>query len=87
MLFVLDGWDATLSEYLVNAQGEDVVAGIRTPEDILTMKEALPSAYDELVRNTQLLVGESHAQYEKETRSRERKKGGSEGRKDKKNTQ
>jgi hypothetical protein len=42
-------------EYLVNAQGEDVVAGIRTPEDILTMANALPEAYAGLVKNTQLL--------------------------------
>ena len=49
------GENLLYGEYLVNAQGEDVVAGIRTPQDILTMKEALPAAYDELVRNTQLL--------------------------------
>lgn len=42
-------------EYLVNAQGEDVVAGIRTPQDISTMAEALPDAYADLLRNTQLL--------------------------------
>ena len=49
------GENLLYGEYLVNAQGEDVVAGIRTPEDILTMKNALPEAYDDLVRNTQLL--------------------------------
>ena len=32
------GENLLYGEYLVNAQGEDVVAGIRTPEDILTMK-------------------------------------------------
>ena len=36
-------------EFLVNAQGEDVVAGIRTPEPIEGMRESLPEAYDELV--------------------------------------
>jgi pyruvate,orthophosphate dikinase len=36
-------------EFLVNAQGEDVVAGIRTPEPIAGMARALPQAYDELV--------------------------------------
>ena len=49
------GENLLYGEYLVNAQGEDVVAGIRTPKDILTMKTALPEAYEDLVRNTQLL--------------------------------
>ncbi len=37
-------------EYLVNAQGEDVVAGIRTPEPIARLKERMPSIYKELVK-------------------------------------
>ncbi|MEO7823438.1 MAG: pyruvate, phosphate dikinase [Gemmatimonadaceae bacterium] len=36
-------------EFLVNAQGEDVVAGIRTPLDIDQMAESLPGAYKELI--------------------------------------
>jgi pyruvate,orthophosphate dikinase len=36
-------------EYLINAQGEDVVAGIRTPEPISRLKEELPQAYDQLL--------------------------------------
>ncbi|GAB3710804.1 pyruvate, phosphate dikinase [Mariniluteicoccus flavus] len=36
-------------EFLVNAQGEDVVAGIRTPRPLGEMKEVLPEAYDELI--------------------------------------
>ena len=36
-------------EFLVNAQGEDVVAGIRTPLDIDQMAERLPEAYRELL--------------------------------------
>ena len=36
-------------EYLMNAQGEDVVAGIRTPEPIKTLKKKKPAAYEELV--------------------------------------
>ncbi len=36
-------------EFLANAQGEDVVAGIRTPEPIEAMKERMPAAYDQLV--------------------------------------
>ena len=35
-------------EFLVNAQGEDVVAGIRTPEPIGRMREMRPDAYTEL---------------------------------------
>ncbi|HET7550210.1 MAG TPA: pyruvate, phosphate dikinase [Gemmatimonadaceae bacterium] len=36
-------------EFLVNAQGEDVVAGIRTPLEIQQMAERLPGAYQELI--------------------------------------
>jgi len=35
-------------EYLINAQGEDVVAGIRTPEPIAKLGKVMPQAYDEL---------------------------------------
>ncbi|HAV43266.1 TPA: pyruvate, phosphate dikinase [bacterium] len=36
-------------EYLLNAQGEDVVAGIRTPNPISRLKEELPEAYGQLM--------------------------------------
>ncbi len=36
-------------EYLMNAQGEDVVAGIRTPEPVSDLKEEMPEIYDELI--------------------------------------
>jgi pyruvate,orthophosphate dikinase len=39
-------------EYLVNAQGEDVVAGIRTPRPIRDMKKDLPKVFDQLERIT-----------------------------------
>ena len=45
-------------EFLVNAQGEDVVAGIRTPLRIDEMAQRLPAAYEELVVTQQRL--ESH---------------------------
>ncbi|HPE15229.1 MAG TPA: pyruvate, phosphate dikinase, partial [Bacilli bacterium] len=32
-------------EYLINAQGEDVVAGIRTPQDISTLEQVMPEIY------------------------------------------
>ncbi len=37
-------------EYLINAQGEDVVAGIRTPEPITKLKEDLPECYEQFMR-------------------------------------
>ena len=37
-------------EFLMNAQGEDVVAGIRTPQSIDQLKEVMPDAYNEFVR-------------------------------------
>src|SRR3990172_7610171 len=39
-------------EYLVNAQGEDVVAGIRTPHPIRDMKREMPKVFDQLMRIT-----------------------------------
>ncbi len=43
------GENRVYGEFLVDAQGEDVVAGIRTPEPISRMAERLPGAYEELV--------------------------------------
>ncbi len=37
-------------EFLINAQGEDVVAGVRTPEPVADLKKQLPKAYAELER-------------------------------------
>ncbi len=37
-------------EYLMNAQGEDVVAGIRTPNPIETLRDVMPDCYDEFVK-------------------------------------
>ncbi|WP_226676711.1 pyruvate, phosphate dikinase [Mesobacillus jeotgali] len=36
-------------EYLINAQGEDVVAGIRTPQPIQTLKDEMPAVYQQFV--------------------------------------
>lgn len=36
-------------------KGEDVVAGIRTPEELDTMKSYMPEAYKELVQNCEIL--------------------------------
>ena len=43
------GEKALYGEFLINAQGEDVVAGIRTPEEITKLKDVLPSVYEKLV--------------------------------------
>src|SRR5699024_8913873 len=42
------GENALYGEFLVNAQGEDVVAGIRTPRQLHEMEEVLPEAYAQL---------------------------------------
>ncbi|MEG0918345.1 MAG: pyruvate, phosphate dikinase [Anaerovoracaceae bacterium] len=42
-------------EFLVNAQGEDVVAGIRTPQPINQMAEAFPEVYSDFIRIANLL--------------------------------
>src|SRR5436305_2764584 len=45
-------------EFLINAQGEDVVAGVRTPEPVAKLKGIMPHAYAELERIRKVL--ESH---------------------------
>lgn len=45
-------------EYLVNAQGEDVVAGVRTPQPIASLEEEMPEVYKQFVETSQRL--ESH---------------------------
>jgi pyruvate,orthophosphate dikinase len=47
-------------EYLMNAQGEDVVAGIRTPKPIQEMKRGMPRIYRELERVRKILEGHFH---------------------------
>jgi len=42
-------------EYLLNAQGEDVVAGIRTPKPLFELKKEMPEVYEELSEITQRL--------------------------------
>jgi len=43
------GEKALYGEFLINAQGEDVVAGIRTPDEISKLRNVLPTAYEKLV--------------------------------------
>jgi pyruvate,orthophosphate dikinase len=43
------GEQGVYGEYLVNAQGEDVVAGIRTPQPLAELRGRMPEAYDQLL--------------------------------------
>ena len=49
------GENKLFGEFLMNAQGEDVVAGIRTPENIDKLKEINPKCYEQFVETTELL--------------------------------
>lgn len=49
------GENKLFGEYLINAQGEDVVAGIRTPQDISTLQNVMPEIYDQFVKVTHIL--------------------------------
>ena len=49
------GENRIFGEFLVNAQGEDVVAGVRTPLNIEEMEKAFPEAYKDFVRIANLL--------------------------------
>ena len=49
------GENHLFGEYLLNAQGEDVVAGIRTPKDIDTLKQQMPDVHQEFVDVTKQL--------------------------------
>jgi pyruvate,orthophosphate dikinase len=54
------GENLLYGEYLVNAQGEDVVAGIRTPKPIQEMKKEMPKIYRELERVRKTLEEHFH---------------------------
>jgi pyruvate,orthophosphate dikinase len=54
------GENLLYGEYLINAQGEDVVAGIRTPEPISRMEQVLPEAYRQFIENVHKLEQHFH---------------------------
>jgi pyruvate,orthophosphate dikinase len=54
------GENLLFGEYLINAQGEDVVAGIRTPKPIQEMKKEMPKIYRELERVRRILEEHFH---------------------------
>jgi pyruvate,orthophosphate dikinase len=45
-----NGVNEFYGEFLINAQGEDVVAGVRTPEPVINMKKQMPKSYAELMK-------------------------------------
>jgi pyruvate,orthophosphate dikinase len=45
-----NGTNEFYGEFLINAQGEDVVAGVRTPEPVLRLKDQMPASYAELLK-------------------------------------
>ncbi|MDQ8203165.1 pyruvate, phosphate dikinase [Pelagicoccus sp. SDUM812003] len=45
-----NGANEFYGEFLVNAQGEDVVAGVRTPEPVAKLKDVMPKSYAELLK-------------------------------------
>ncbi len=49
------GENKIFGEYLINAQGEDVVAGIRTPSSISDLEKELPHAYEKFIETAHLL--------------------------------
>lgn len=51
----VNGKDELYGEYLINAQGEDVVAGIRTPSPISHLKEDMSEVYDEFYKTAKKL--------------------------------
>lgn len=55
-----NGEPALFGEYLTNAQGEDVVAGIRTPFPIQHMAEAMPETYRQFLQTARQLEGHYH---------------------------
>lgn len=52
---VATGEDRPYGEFLPNAQGEDVVAGIRTPLPLEKLKELMPQVYEELIKAGKVL--------------------------------
>ena len=54
------GENKLMGEFLINAQGEDVVAGVRTPMPIAQMEQEFPEAYAEFIKVCQTLENHYH---------------------------
>ena len=53
-----NGENVFYGEFLVNAQGEDVVSGVRTPRQVIELKDVFPKCYDQLMEVRQTLERE-----------------------------
>ncbi len=62
-----------MGEFLINAQGEDVVAGIRTPQPISELKEIMPEVYQEFVETCTKLENHYHDMQDMEFTIEDRK--------------
>ena len=62
-----------MGEFLMNAQGEDVVAGVRTPQKIDQMKEIMPEVYDQFVEIAKNLENHYHDMQDMEFTIEDRK--------------
>ena len=60
-------------EFLMNAQGEDVVAGIRTPQTIDQLKEVMPEVYEQFVKICDILENHYHDMQDMEFTIEDRK--------------
>ena len=54
------GENKIFGEFLMNAQGEDVVAGVRTPQTIDQLKKVMPSAYEQFTKICEILENHYH---------------------------
>ena len=54
------GENKLMGEFLINAQGEDVVAGVRTPMPIAQMEKEFPEAYGEFIKVCETLENHYH---------------------------
>ncbi|MBS7240670.1 MAG: pyruvate, phosphate dikinase [Acetatifactor sp.] len=54
------GENKLMGEFLINAQGEDVVAGVRTPMPIAQMEKEFPEAYAEFIKVCEILENHYH---------------------------
>ena len=54
------GENKLMGEFLINAQGEDVVAGVRTPMPIAQMEQEFPDAYAEFIKVCETLENHYH---------------------------
>ncbi|MBE5751590.1 MAG: pyruvate, phosphate dikinase [Clostridiales bacterium] len=67
------GEKGLMGEFLTNAQGEDVVAGVRTPMPIAQMKEVFPEVYEQFLKVCDILENHYHDMQDMEFTIQDRK--------------